>query len=61
METWLNKNLASKSNYSNISKCSELSVKLYEKGYSALDLLKYIKNSDLIENQRKYSLLVYFN
>ena len=60
-ETWLIKNLTLKSNYSNVSKCSELSVKLYEKGYSALDLLKYIKNSDLIENQRKYSLLVYFN
>jgi hypothetical protein len=60
-ETWLIKNLTLKSNYSNVSKCSELSVKLYEKGYSALDLLKYIKNSDLIKNQRKYSLLIYFN
>jgi DNA polymerase III delta prime subunit len=39
----------------------ELSNLLYEKGYSALDLMKQIENNCNIDNEKKYLLLVFIN
>lgn len=39
----------------------ELSNKLYEKGYSGLDLMSYIDNSREIEDLQKYQMLLVFN
>ena len=37
------------------------SEKIYNKGYSALDILQYIKNTKKIVDSKKYSLLIYFD
>jgi len=37
-----------------------LALSLYEKGYSALDLMNYIENAS-IDEVRKYELLLTFN
>ena len=39
----------------------ELANKLYEKGYSGLDLMNYIDHSKEIEDLRKYQMLLVFN
>ena len=57
---WLKKQLTNNNNYSNISKCYIFSIKLYEKGYSALDIIDFIyKNYN--ENAKKFSLLIFFD
>ena len=43
-----------KSNYKSIETCSEFSKKLYEKGYSGLDIINYIENSKNVENKYLY-------
>ena len=37
------------------------STKLYEKAYSALDIIEIIYNSSKIENKRKFGILIYFD
>jgi DNA polymerase III delta prime subunit len=39
----------------------DLSNKLYERGYSGLDLMNYIDNSKEIEDLQKYQMLLVFN
>ena len=39
----------------------ELANKLYEKGYSGLDLMSYIDNNKEIEDMQKYQMLLVFN
>ena len=56
---WLKK-LDNKKNYNNISKCNKLALVLYEKGYSGLNIMNYIEQSDL-ENTYKYKLLIYLD
>ena len=56
---WLKKKLDNK-NYNNISKCNKLALVLYEKGYSGLNIMNYIEQSDL-ENTYKYKLLIYLD
>ena len=36
-------------------------VKLYEKAYSTLDIMRFIHNSHTIENKRKFAMLIYFD
>ena len=57
---WLTKQFTNNKNYSNISKCFNFSIKLYEKGYSALDILDYIYQN-YNESAKKFSLLIYFH
>lgn len=56
---WLSKNLKCKKNYEDLHNCQVFSKKLYEKGYSALDIIHYIKNN--VKNKNKYLLLMYFD
>lgn len=56
---WLKTNLNKKSNLSNIVKANTFTLKLYEKGYSGLDLIEYIEKEETDEN--KYLYLIYLN
>ena len=56
---WLKTNLNKKSNLSNIIKANTFTLKLYEKGYSGLDLIEYIEKEETDEN--KYLYLIYLN
>ena len=58
---WLKKQIEKKSNYSNNEKCLVFATKLYEKAYSALDIMTYIQNNSQIEKKRKYASLIYFD
>ena len=45
----------------NYDKIMEIANKLYEKGYSGLDLMKYIEQNKFINEIKKYQLLLVFN
>lgn len=59
-DEWLKKKLDKKINYNTIQKCKTLTLTLYEKGFSALDLMNYIESAS-IENVLKYKLLIYID
>ena len=54
------KKIEKKTNYNTIQKCKTLTLTLYEKGFSALDLMNYIETSS-IDNVLKYKLLIYID
>lgn len=56
---WLKKQFREKKNYSTINKCLQLSIKLYERGYNAFDVMKYIETEMNLEN--KHLFLIYFD
>jgi DNA polymerase III delta prime subunit len=65
-ENWLKKELQKSSlNNSTIEELMNLSTKLYEKAYSALDILKLLENNKFLENklkmEKRYELLICFN
>jgi DNA polymerase III delta prime subunit len=45
----------------NIKDLMELANKLYEKGYSGLDLMKYIEQTKTTDDIKKYQMLLVFN
>jgi DNA polymerase III delta prime subunit len=49
-----------RANYKTINKCYSLALTLYEKGYSAIDLIKIIEEINF-DNEIKYNLLIYFD
>jgi DNA polymerase III delta prime subunit len=53
--------LKNKKNFSSITKCQLLIERLYEKGYSALDIMKVIENDKKIDKKFKYTSLIYFD
>ena len=58
---WLDKNLQKKINFATIKNTMEFSEKIYQKGYSALDLMKHITKSKKVSGTDKYKLLIYFD
>ena len=54
---WLKNKILSKSKHASLNDYFLLSTKLYEKGYSALDLLKVIENLEINET-KKYKILL---
>jgi DNA polymerase III delta prime subunit len=58
---WLKKELTSFNNKTSLSELTERSVKLYEKGYSGNDLIKYIETADQLDEIYKYQVLITFN
>lgn len=60
-QNWLDKNVEKKSNLNSIQQTMEFSEKLYQKGYSALDLMNHVKKSKKIDGLRKYKLLIFFD
>jgi len=47
-------------NYNTIKKCNTLALKLYENGYSVIEVIKIIENTN-IDMDIKYNLLIYFD
>jgi GTPase SAR1 family protein len=60
-KSWLKKNIIKKSNYKSINSCNNLSEKLYQKGYSGMDILDIIENDKTIKKKNKYFYLIYFD
>jgi len=58
---WLINQLDKKSNYASMEKCMIFSTKLYEKAYSALDIMRIIYEGSKLENRRKFATLIYFD
>ena len=50
-----------KDNFSSLIKCQLFTTKLYEKGYSALDIMKFIETNSKITPKFKYKSLIYFD
>lgn len=61
-EIWLNKKIqTTKMDAKKTMNLFDLSIQLYEKGYSGLDLINYIeKDTTTIEVERKYHILLFF-
>ena len=58
-QEWIKKTLKKKiSSYNDVL---TLSSKLYERGYSGLDLIKYLENCTNIDEKKKYQYLLCFN
>ena len=57
-ELWLKKNLSNKKTFSKLINLVEFIAIIYDKGYNALDILKFIENSN---NKNKYKFLLYFD
>ena len=57
-ELWLKKNLSNKKTFSKLINLVEFIDIIYDKGYNALDILKFIKNYN---NKNKYKFLLYFD
>ena len=60
-ERWFIKALHKKTNYNKLENCSKFTNKLYEKGYSGLDIMDVIQKSIKIESTKKYGLLMHFD
>ena len=58
---WLKKELNTFNNKIELSELTNLSVKLYEKGYSGNDVIKYIETTDQLDEIYKYQVLITFN
>lgn len=48
------------SNDSRLQECTSFIIKLYEKGYSSIDLIRYIEKNASIEELKKYEYLITF-
>ena len=59
-KSYLKDIISKKSNYKTIKKCESLALNLYEKGYSAIEVINIIKSLS-IDNEIKYNLLIYFD
>ena len=57
---WFNK-IMNKRNFDTINKTRILSLKLYEKGFSSLDIIEHIKNDTKISNDIKWNILIYID
>ena len=55
-KVWLNKTLVALNKKASPNEIEKVSVKMYEKGYSALDIVEYVNNSS-IASTRKFELL----
>ena len=58
---WLKKNITKKANYTDIITCNLFIEKLYDKGYSGMDILEIIDNEKSIQKENKYLYLIYFD
>jgi len=57
---WLKKNIFDIKHYKTLFNCEQLVNKIYEKGYSCLDIIEMIeKSSNVISEKNKYKFLIY--
>ena len=57
---WFNK-ILNKRNINTINKSRIISLKLYEKGFSSLDIIKYIKEDPKLPDNIKWNILIYID
>ena len=57
----LKKIISKKNKYDSLDKCILLINKLYQRGYSAIDLIEIVKNLNTMEEHYKYKYLIYFD
>jgi DNA polymerase III delta prime subunit len=57
-ELWLTKHLSNKKTFSNLLNLTKFIEELYNRGFNALDIIKFIEYSD---NENKYEFLLYFD
>jgi len=57
-ELWLKKKISNKKTFSNLINLTDFINELYNKGFNALDIIKFIEKS---ENDDKYKFLLYFD
>ncbi len=57
---WLNK-IVNKRNFNTINKTRILALKLYEKGFSALDIIEFIKKDSKLPNDIKWNILIFID
>jgi len=60
-EKWLIQKITNKKNYSTLKSCITFVIKLYEKGYHALNLLNFIKNNNIMSEPKKSYYLLHFD
>ena len=58
---WLKRHIGKRANYASLPKSAAFAESLYERGYSAMNLLSVIENDSHIQARRKATLLVYFD
>jgi hypothetical protein len=58
---WLIKAINQKKNYNNVENCYTFTEKIYEKGYSGLDIMKVVESTNKINDIKKYGLLMHFD
>lgn len=58
---WLIKAINQKKNYNNVENCYTFTEKIYEKGYSGLDIMKVVESTKKINDIKKYGLLMHFD
>jgi DNA polymerase III delta prime subunit len=58
---WFKKIMNSKNNYNSVNKCQVLSLKLYERGFSSLDIINYIEKVKSLDRETKYNILIYID
>ena len=58
---WLKLNLEKKENFNNVKKCFQFCEKLYESGYSSLDIMDLLENTKIMKEENKYLILIYFD
>lgn len=57
---WLKKQIFDNKKYKTLIHCDELVNKIYEKGYSCLDIIELVENSsNIISEKNKYKFLIY--
>ena len=59
--TTLIKLIKRRDNFSSIENCNNLTEKIYQRGYSALDIMKIIENDSKVSKKEKYTALIYFD
>ncbi len=60
-QKWLLKSINQKKHYSNIINCYKFTEKIYEKGYSGLDIMEVLEKIPKIDDIKKYGLLMHFD
>jgi DNA polymerase III delta prime subunit len=59
-QKWLNK-ILNKRNFNTINKTRILALKLYERGFSALDIIEHVKNDLKLPDDIKWNILIFID
>ena len=57
-QQWLLKKIEHNNNYSSTEKMTKMVELLYEKGFSAINIMKALELTNKISNSKKYGLLI---